>query len=435
MIEMLSDRDVRAEEAVDTARAADAAAGEEPARLCPDWPERAERVLARLINSPTATVRREGRLHFASPPLVTGPDILLQTSLLSALSAYAQWRGKPVALCAEIRQGLHAFVLPGHGSLRTHLPQQAADQADSWLLCRSLVDLGRMALAGDTTCRAILLGAAGPAMAAARRFDYHWPVAFDPTTLRVLPGKAVAPAVSADVNAVYAFAMLQGHELTGYDIFLDEARAALSAASSDRAGCSVWRGAAAARLWRLTGDRSGLALAAAVIRSLPMRDDIDRAGIFLALDSLQRDAAESLDADSQRLVASFRKRLVLTPWEPAADAQEDWITRSPLAFALATGSGSLVEGAPFRLYSDCLIRRIERAGDHKLALEIDVFEDSIGTLAAVRLPRRRTPALTLTDERGNVIAPADPGPALIRYALPCTRSLSLGWIPAKGPDS
>ncbi|MFZ5707993.1 MAG: hypothetical protein ACOY5R_22265 [Pseudomonadota bacterium] len=437
MTEMLSDRHVPADDSADVAANGGALPFEKPAACRVDWPEHAERYLAKLINSPTATVRREGYLHFVGPS-ATGPDLLLQTSLLSALSAYARWRGRPVALCAEIRQGLHAFLLPGRGSLRTHLPQraagQAADQVESWLLCRSLIDLGAMALDGDAICRVILLGAAGPAMAAARHFDRRWPVAFEPAGLRVLP-KDSPVADAADVNAVYAFAMLQCHALTGYAVFIEEACAALSASSSDPSGCPIWRAAVAARLWRLTGDRSYIALVALAIESLPTGAEIGDAGVFGALDSLQRDIAEVLDSESLRVVAGLRRQIIASPEEPAADYDDRWIGRCAHSFVLASHSGTLVEGAPFRLYSDCLIRRIERVGDHRIALEIDSFEGGVGTLAAIRLPRRRTPALTLIDDRGEPVEPVEAVPALIRYALPRTRRLSLRWTPAKGPDS
>ncbi|HRD27202.1 MAG TPA: hypothetical protein PLO65_02760 [Caulobacter sp.] len=241
-----------------------------------DWPDRCARTLRHLARSPKATIRHYGHTYLHPYTAAEYPDCMVQLSVAQSLHEYAVWRGRPVPLEARLLAGTNRFYDPQLGTLRRYLPNvgddKNADEVDSWYLYHPLLNLGRLALAGDAACRRLFFDCIGFAIRAARHFRYDWPIKFDVRTLEVITAdRGQAGVGQSDVGGIYAYVMLLAHDLTGEARYREEAVAALRALKGWRfellyqANLSAWGAAAAVRLWRDTGDERFLGTAKALL--------------------------------------------------------------------------------------------------------------------------------------------------------------------------
>ncbi|HEU4961222.1 MAG TPA: hypothetical protein VFT56_12515 [Sphingomonas sp.] len=229
-----------------------------------DWIARADRTLVDLDHAPEATTKHYGR-RYAHPYTASEyPDSMVQLSLMAAMRDYAHWRGKPIALDAEFMKGLGKFYDAKLGAIRRYLPDvgddKNADAVDSWYLYHPLMNLGRLALAGDEEARALLFKSIDFGIKAAHHFDYKWPIQYDVTDFSVITETANDGRGQTDVGGMYAWVMLQAYDLTREERFLHEAQAAIDAAKGMRfnlnyqANLTAWGAAACLRLWRISND-------------------------------------------------------------------------------------------------------------------------------------------------------------------------------------
>jgi hypothetical protein len=239
-----------------------------------DWPGLAAKTLRGLSRSPKATVRRYGHTYVRPYVGAEVPDSMVQLAVLLPIMDYTAWRGRPAALCKAMRAGVDKFFDPRLGAIRRYLPNVAdgtetlakakdkdPNEVDSWYLYHPLGNLGRLALEGDADARRLFLGSLDYAIKVARHFDYEWPVLFDVVSLKVktLSRKPGGPGQS-DVGGLYAYVMIQAHELTGEQRFLDEAQKAVRATRGlgfellYQTNITAWAVVACLKLWRLTGD-------------------------------------------------------------------------------------------------------------------------------------------------------------------------------------
>lgn len=228
-----------------------------------DWVDRAERTLDDLANSPKATIRHYGH-RYAHPYTASEyPDSMVQLSLLSTMHDYTRWRGKDAPIEQDFAAGLEKFYDPDLGTVRRYLPNvgddKDADAVDSWYLYHPLLNLGRLALAGDLRARDLLLRSLDYGIRAAQHFHYKWPIQYKVTDFSVITATAPADGRGqTDVGGIYAWVMLQAYELTREERFLHEAQAAIDAAQGMRfninyqANITAWGAAACLRLWRIT---------------------------------------------------------------------------------------------------------------------------------------------------------------------------------------
>lgn len=228
-----------------------------------DWPERSKRTLADLDQSEKATIRHYGH-RYAHPYTASEyPDSMVQLSLLTSMQEYAQWRGEPIALAKDFSRGLEKFFDPKLGSVRRYLPNvgkdKDADAVDSWYLYHPLLNLARLAIAGDEAARDLFMRSIDFGIAAAHHFQYQWPIQYKVTDFSVITEVAGADGRGqTDVGGLYAWVMLQAYELTREERFLHEAQAAIDAAVGMRfhinyqANLTAWGAAACLRLWRIT---------------------------------------------------------------------------------------------------------------------------------------------------------------------------------------
>ncbi|MFW2829396.1 hypothetical protein [Sphingomonas sp. ID0503] len=97
------------------------------------------------------------------------------------------------------------------------------------------------------------------------------------------------------------------------------------------------------------------------------------------------------------------------------------------AFIFASRAFHNVDGAPFRLYCDYLVRSIERTGDRALTLSLDGGDTCTANLRLVRLKRRKLTKTTLTTDGGDVIRPHETSEDRIDYHAPANGRLVITW--------
>jgi len=229
-----------------------------------DWVDRAERTLIDLDQAPEATIEHYGHRYVHPYTASEYPDSMVQMSVLAAVFDWGCWRGEPHPLEAELRAGLKRFYDPELKALRRYLPnvgdEKDADAVDSWYLYHPMLNLARMALAGDKPSETLFLQCIDFSIEAARHFDYKWPIQYKVTDFTVITATANDDRGQTDVGGLYAYVMVQAHDLTADPRFLDEAKAALNAAMGIRfnlnyqANLTAWGAAACMRLYRITND-------------------------------------------------------------------------------------------------------------------------------------------------------------------------------------
>lgn len=229
-----------------------------------DWVERAERTLVDLDQAPEATIRHYGHRYVHPYTAAEYPDSMVQISVLAAVFDWGRWSGKPHPLEAELRAGLGRFYDPNLRTLRRYLPNVGDDKnanaVDSWYLYHPMLNLARMALAGDAASEKLFMECVDFGISAARHFHYNWPIQYDITDFSVITATAADGRGQTDVAGLYAQVMLMAHELTAETRFLDEARAAIDTAMGLRfnlnyqANLTAWGAAACMRLYRITNQ-------------------------------------------------------------------------------------------------------------------------------------------------------------------------------------
>jgi hypothetical protein len=230
-----------------------------------DWVWRAEKTLRDLETAPEATIRHYGHPYIHPYTDAEYPDIMVQMSIISALRDYAAWTGREIPFCAALEKGLEKFHDPRLKTMRRYLPNVGKDKdklaVDSWYLYHPLVNLGHLAREGDVRARRLFLGSLDLAVKAARHFDYAWPIQFKVDTFDVIVAARNDDGLGqTDVGGIYAYVMVQAYELTGEQIYVEEARKAIDAARDMRfelnyqANLTAWGAAACMRLWRVTDE-------------------------------------------------------------------------------------------------------------------------------------------------------------------------------------
>jgi hypothetical protein len=228
-----------------------------------DWMARAKRTLRDLDKAPEATIRHYGHRYIHPYTAAEYPDAMVQMSIVAALHDWGVWQGAAHPLEAEFLAGMGRFYDPKLQTLRRYLPNvgddKNADAVDSWYLYHPLLNLGKLALAGNGRAKQLFLKSIDYGIRAAHHFEYKWPVQYDVTDFSVITETAEADGRGqTDVGGVYAWVMLQAFELTDNKRFLDEARAAIDAAIglgfaiNYQANLTAWGAAACMRLWRIT---------------------------------------------------------------------------------------------------------------------------------------------------------------------------------------
>ena len=228
-----------------------------------DWPDRARKTLRDLENSPKATISHYGHRYVRPYTDAEYPDSMVQMMVLSSVGDWSKFAGKQHPLEPELRKGMGRFFDKKLGTIRRYLPNVGQDKdasaVDSWYLYHPLLNLARLAFEGDSYCKRLFVDSLGYAINAAHHFKYVWPIQFCVDDFSVLVEARDDEGLGqTDVGGLYAYVMLQAHQLTGDEKYLDEAKVAIDAAQGMRfelqyqANLTAWGAAACIRLWRLT---------------------------------------------------------------------------------------------------------------------------------------------------------------------------------------
>jgi len=331
-----------------------------PATEYRDWVARADRTLRDLDTAPEATIRHYGHRYAHPYTDAEYPDIMVQMSLITALRDYAVWRNEPIALEAEFVAGLGKFRDAKLQTMRRYLPNVGKDKdknaVDSWYLYHPLLNLGRLAIEGDTRSKRLFTSSLDYAIKAAHHFNYAWPIQFKVGDFSIIVEARNDDGLGqTDVGGIYAYVMLQAYELTNDDRYLNEARAAIDAAKDMRfelnyqANLTAWGASACMRLWRITNEefylrQSYVYLASFFHNSAIWESQIDAAkhysnflGVtclhdapymaiyecfdsFIAFERYLKDSGPDLDSAARMLISEYCKYALHRAWFYYPDA-------------------------------------------------------------------------------------------------------------------
>lgn len=230
-----------------------------------DWPGRAEQTLRDLLKAPEAIIEHYGHKYLHPYVEAEYPDSMVQASVATSIVEYGRALAKDQPVADELLAGMGRFFDKDLGSIRRYLPNvgddKNADAVDSWYLYHPLMNLGRLALWGDAKAEKLFRDSLDFAIKAARHFKYVWPIQYDVKDFSVItPSRNEQGLGQTDVGGIYAYVMLQAHELTGEERYLTEARNALAALREARfdlvyqTNLTALGLVACARLWKLDKD-------------------------------------------------------------------------------------------------------------------------------------------------------------------------------------
>jgi hypothetical protein len=204
------------------------------------WPDILQKGLNDLNESAGCWSQVDGNKYLNAyvSDYATPPEIMVQLAVLLPLLDYVEWSGAQLAVIQDIRQGLPAFYSEKYGTVMRWHPAVADSMdgdeeqkkplvMDSWYLHHPLLNLSRLALAGDKLSEKLFLDSLEFAIKVAKHFNYNWPVFYKIDTLEVVKAET-RPGMGGekDVPGLYAHLMLQAWELTGKKRFLAEAKRA-----------------------------------------------------------------------------------------------------------------------------------------------------------------------------------------------------------------
>ena len=466
------------------------------------WIDRAQRTLRDLEKAPATRTWHYGNAYFHPYTDAEYPDSMVQMSLLSAVHDWSLWQDRKHPLQARILRGMAKFHDRKLRAIRRYLPDvgedKNADAVDSWYLYHPLLNLSNLALAGDAKARALFLETIDYGIKAAQHFHYKWPIMFDATDFSVIT--PVAPADrrgQTDVGGIYAWVMLQAFQLTSEIRFLDEAKSALEAARGMRfdlnyqANLTAWGAAACIRLWRITDDKTYLALSYAYLASFfhnaqIWESELGRAAHysnFLAVTCLQ-DAPymaiyECFDSfaaferyldlggpdlipSARLLVTEYCRYALYRAWFYYPDALPagaladecrnghiDQALSYPLedlypdgqpagqvgqeiygagaAMVFATRSFHRIEGANFVLFCDHFLRAKTRVDATTFSARLDGEDGALARIELLRQSGRRLPEFRLRTVAGKIIEPAERTSRSVAFDVPAHAALLLSW--------
>jgi hypothetical protein len=205
-----------------------------------DYPVFLKKGLFDVENNKGAWTHRNGHpyLNAYICDYSTPPEIMVQLAVLLPVQDYMRWSGESCKIEQDIRGGLPAFYDEKIGSVMRWLPaeegnldeseeQKVPKVMDSWYLHHPLLNLCRMAIAGDEMAKDLLLKSVDYAIKVARHFNYCWPVFYNMETLEVIKAETnPGEGGEKDVAGLYAHVMLQVWELTGDKKYFSEAEKA-----------------------------------------------------------------------------------------------------------------------------------------------------------------------------------------------------------------
>lgn len=258
----------------------------QPQTMYRDWVSHVDTMLYDLSTSPDCNMRVDGQRYLRAYVRDEGkpPESMVQLSVLLPVQNYARWSGRTIPLIEGLSTGLAAFYNKELGTIMRWLPGQEQrgieihenhTLMDSWYLFHAMLNLSRMALAGDEMARKLFMDSLDYTTRVGQHFGYRFPVFYNVYTLEPIKTETEPGAGGQnDVAGMYALLMLQAREITHEDWYLEEAaRAAQTLAGLGfRLGYQynnvAFSAGALLRLWQETDDPTYLDLSYVCIANL-----------------------------------------------------------------------------------------------------------------------------------------------------------------------
>ncbi|MGF7151962.1 hypothetical protein FHS96_005630 [Sphingomonas zeicaulis] len=140
-----------------------------------------------------------------------------------------------------------------------------------------------------------------------------------------------------------------------------------------------------------------------------------------AISQKQRETNGHIDSE-----LSFPLEDLYPDGQPAGQVGQE-VYGAGAAFIFASRAFHHVEGAPFRVYCDYLVRGIERTGDRALTITLHGGEACTANLRLVRLKRRKLTKSTVTTAEGDMVRPHETSDDRIDYHVPADGRVIVSW--------
>jgi len=231
-----------------------------------DWLWRASQTLHDLKTSPDAIVEAYGHKYLHPYTASEYPDSMVQMSVLAALREYEMVHGFKDPFSDELAAGMRGFYDDRLKTLRRYLPNVGSDKnrdaVDSWYLYHPLMNLARLGLNGDQWAKDLFFDGLDYVIRAAQHFDYVWPIIYNIENFEVIEKERGPNGLGqTDVGGIYAYVMLQAHQLSGDQRYVEEARKALKKLENFRfelayqTNLTAWGAVACLKMWRLDKEQ------------------------------------------------------------------------------------------------------------------------------------------------------------------------------------
>ncbi len=242
-----------------------------------DWLWRAEKTLGDL-KSPKVSFQTQGHTYLFPYTDSEYPDSMVQMSVTTTLWEYERSRELTSRFSDELGRGMQGFFDEELRTLRRYLTNVGVDKnrdaVDSWYLYHPLMNLARLGINGEAWAKALFFAGLEFVIKAAQHFAYKWPIIYDLSDFSVINQyRGDEQLGQTDVGGIYAYVMLQAHQLSGDERYIEEARAALKASEGYRfelayqTNLTAWGATASLKLWKLTGEQHYLDQSLAFIAS------------------------------------------------------------------------------------------------------------------------------------------------------------------------
>ncbi len=230
-----------------------------------DWLWRAGQTLHDLKTAPDATVDAYGHTYLHPYTAAEYPDSMVQMSVLSTLREYEKVYSLKDPFSDALAAGMRGFYDPRLKTLRRYLPNVGSDKnpnaVDSWYLYHPLMNLARLALNGEAWAKTLFFDGLEFVIKAAQHFNYVWPIIYNIDTFEIIEKARDDRGLGqTDVGGIYAYVMLQAHQLSGDGRYVEEAKKALKTLEDFRfelayqTNLTAWGAVACLKMWRLEND-------------------------------------------------------------------------------------------------------------------------------------------------------------------------------------
>lgn len=140
-----------------------------------------------------------------------------------------------------------------------------------------------------------------------------------------------------------------------------------------------------------------------------------------AVSPKQREANGHIDRN-----LSFPVEDLYADGQPAGQVGQE-VYGAGAALIFATRMFHPVDGAPFRLYCDHLLRAIERTGEKVLTITLDGGETCTAALSLIRLKRRKLGKIRVSSAGGDVIRAHHASADRAAFHVPASGRLIITW--------